>query len=62
MSKQPTPITPLFTECASPEAIEAYLRDARATRDRWARHVDRLDRLLTTRRAQVAAGSWPSAV
>ncbi|MFE9845815.1 hypothetical protein [Streptomyces goshikiensis] len=60
MSQQPAPkITPLFAENASPEAIEVYLKSARATRDRWAHHVDRLDQLLTTRRAQVAAGTWP---
>lgn len=60
MSQQPTPkITPLFAECASPEAIEAHLKTARATRDRWARHVEQLGQLLATRRAQVDTGSWP---
>ncbi|WKD36540.1 hypothetical protein [Streptomyces xanthophaeus] len=58
MSQQPK-ITPLFAECASPEAIEIQLKQARATRDRWARHADRLDQLLVTRRAQKAAGTWP---
>ncbi len=60
MNQQPTPkLTRLFAECASPEAIEAYLRDARKARDRWARHAARLDQLLADRRAQIAAGSWP---
>jgi hypothetical protein len=29
--------TPLFAQCASPEAIRAYIKKARANRDRWAR-------------------------
>lgn len=63
MSQQSAPkITPLFAECASLEAIESYLKAARATRDRWARHVDQLDQLLATRQAQITADSWPPPV
>lgn len=59
MSARPT-IAALFAEHASPDSIRAEMAKARATRDRWQRHVDSLARLLDTRLAQIEAGTWPT--
>ncbi|MGA6223503.1 hypothetical protein ACPESV_24595 [Streptomyces umbrinus] len=56
-----TYIAPQFMTHAAPEAIEAAIRDAEATRDRYAKKVSVLRGLLATRHDQIAAGTWPPA-
>ncbi|MFE0079202.1 hypothetical protein [[Kitasatospora] papulosa] len=58
MSARPK-ITTLYAENASPDSIRNEITKARATRDRWQRHVDELARLLDTRLGQIDAGTWP---
>lgn len=54
-----TYIAPDFMTHAAPEAIEAAIREAEATRDRYARKASVLRGLLATRHDQIAAGTWP---
>lgn len=54
-----THIAPTFMTHASPEAIEASIREAEATRDRYDKKASVLRGLLATRRDQIAAGTWP---
>jgi ClpP class serine protease len=56
-----TYISPDFMTHASPEAIESAIREAEATRDRYAKKVSVLRGLLATRHDQIAAGTWPTA-
>lgn len=56
-----TYIRPEFMTNASPEAIEAAIREAEVTRDRYASKVSVLNGLLATRRDQITAGTWPPA-
>jgi hypothetical protein len=51
----------LFAQHASPAAIEAELRKARATRARWDRRVAQLEELHARRTAEVESGAWPPA-
>jgi hypothetical protein len=52
-------IDPLFAIHASPEAIETAIREAEGTSRRYANKASALRGLLDTRRAQIAAGTWP---
>ena len=54
-----TALKPLFVENASPEAIRAELKKARANRARWDRRAEQLEELLDQRLKQKAAGEWP---
>ena len=56
-----TYIAPDFMTDATPEAIERAIREAEATRDRYARKASVLRGLLATRHDQIAAGTWPPA-
>jgi hypothetical protein len=53
-----TYIAPHFMTDATPEEIERAIRDAEATRDRYARKASVLRGLLATRHDQIAAGTW----
>ncbi|MFE3583717.1 hypothetical protein [Streptomyces vinaceus] len=53
-------MTEQFTRHASPDAIRAEIKKARANRDRWQRRVDEMARLLDTRLGQIDAGTWPA--
>ena len=48
-----------FAEHASPEAIDEYLRTARADRAKLDRHIAWLEALLERRAGEKAAGEWP---
>lgn len=52
-------IDPLYALHASPESIEIAIREAEATSQRYAKKASALRGLLDTRRAQIAAGTWP---
>lgn len=52
-------INALFATNASPEAIEFAIREADATSQSYAKKASALRGLLDTRRAQIAAGTWP---
>ena len=52
-------IDPLYAIHASPESIEHDIRTAEATSRRYANKASALRGLLDTRRAQIAAGTWP---
>ncbi|MER7813841.1 hypothetical protein [Streptomyces sp. NPDC096153] len=52
-------IEPLYAIHASPESIEIAIREAEATSKRYANKASALRGLLDTRRAQIAAGTWP---
>lgn len=52
-------LDPLFAIHASPEAIEIAIREAEGTSRRYANKASALRGLLDTRRAQIAAGTWP---
>jgi hypothetical protein len=54
-----TDIAPDFMTHAAPQAIEAAIREAEATRDRYAKKASALRGLLATRHDQIAAGTWP---
>lgn len=53
-------IDPLYAIHASPESIEIAIREAEATSRRYANKASALRGLLDTRRAQIAAGTWPT--
>lgn len=46
-------------EHASPEALAAYLSDARTEQRALGRYIEWLEALLERRTAEKAAGTWP---
>lgn len=48
-----------FSELVGPQAIESHLAAARKDAKRVARLIARLEDLLATRKAEIAAGTWP---
>lgn len=52
-------VTPLFAQCAAPEAIAACIAEVTAKRDHLNRQLEQLHALTAKRAAQVEAGEWP---
>lgn len=52
-------ITALYAECASIESIQIEIGKAEHQARAYSRKAERLRQLLDTRRAQIAAGTWP---